>query len=61
MELFEAIARRHSYRGPFVARPLPRADLVRMVEAAMHAPSGYNAQTTPRARRCARRRRSSSA
>lgn len=46
MELFEAIARRHSYRGPFVARPLPRADLVRMVEAAMHAPSGYNAQTT---------------
>ncbi len=46
MELFEAIARRHSYRGPFDTRPLTRADLIRMVEAALRAPSGYNAQTT---------------
>ena len=46
MELFEAIARRHSYRGKFLAQPVPRADLVRIVEAGMAAPSGCNAQTT---------------
>ena len=46
MDVFEAIARRHSYRGPFQDQPVPRADLVRIVEAALQAPSGKNAQTT---------------
>lgn len=46
MELFEAIAARHSYRGPFKDQPIPRADLLRIVQAGLQAPSGCNAQTT---------------
>jgi len=46
MDLFEAIARRHSYRGPMKDVPVPREDLVRIVLAGIQAPSGYNAQTT---------------
>jgi nitroreductase len=46
VELFEAIARRHSYRGPMCDAPVPREDLVRIVQAGIQAPSGYNAQTT---------------
>lgn len=46
MEFFEVIARRHSYRGPFEERPVPREDLCRIVQAGLQAPSGRNAQTT---------------
>lgn len=46
MDVFEAIARRHSYRGPFEGRPVPREDLRRIVEAGLAAPSGRNEQTT---------------
>ena len=46
MDVFEAIARRHSYRGPFRDQPVPRADLRRIVQAGLQAPSGRNAQTT---------------
>lgn len=46
MELFEAIARRHSYRGIFKNQPVPRADLQRIVQAGIQAPSGKNEQTT---------------
>ena len=46
MELFEAIAKRHSYRGPFAPTPVPREDLRRIVEAGLAAPSGCNGQTT---------------
>ncbi|HHX65909.1 MAG TPA: nitroreductase [Chloroflexi bacterium] len=46
MELFEAIAKRHSYRGTFTDQPVPREDLERIVEAGICAPSGCNAQTT---------------
>jgi nitroreductase len=46
MDLFEAIGRRHSYRGPFRDRPVPREDLTRIVQAGIQAPSGRNAQTT---------------
>jgi nitroreductase len=46
MDVFEAIARRHSYRGAFVARAVPRADLERIVDAGIRAPSGYNGQST---------------
>ena len=46
MELFEAIAKRHSYRGAFKDVPVSREDLKRIVEAGMKAPSGKNAQTT---------------
>ncbi|MGA2066122.1 MAG: nitroreductase family protein [Thermoguttaceae bacterium] len=46
MDLFEAIARRYSYRGPFTAAPVPREDLRRIVEAGIRAPSAKNEQTT---------------
>lgn len=44
MDLFEAIARRHSYRGQFTAAPVPRADLTKIVQAGVQAPSGKNEQ-----------------
>lgn len=46
MELFEAIRLRHSYRGAFEPRPVPREDLQRIVQAGVQAPSGCNAQST---------------
>ncbi len=46
MELFAAIEKRYSYRGPFTADPVPREDLARIVKAGLAAPSGKNAQTT---------------
>ena len=46
MDVFEAIARRHSYRGAFAPRAVPRADLERIVGAGIRAPSGYNGQST---------------
>lgn len=46
MELFEAIEKRHSYRGAFLQRAVPRSDLERIVGAGIRAPSGYNGQST---------------
>jgi nitroreductase len=46
MDVFEAIAQRHSYRGPFKDEPVSREDLTRIVQAGTQAPSGCNAQTT---------------
>ncbi len=46
MDVFETIAKRHSYRGPFLEKPVPREDLRKIVEAGIHAPSGKNEQTT---------------
>ena len=46
MEVFEAIAKRYSYRGDFTDAPVPREDLVKIVLAGIHAPSGKNEQTT---------------
>ena len=46
MDLFEAIAKRHSYRGEFTDDPVPRRDLEHIVAAGLAAPSGCNAQTT---------------
>lgn len=46
MDLFEAIAARHSYRGAFLDKKIPRADLEKIVLAGIQAPSGCNAQTT---------------
>ncbi len=44
MELFEAIAKRYSYRGPFSDAPVPREDLRKIVQAGIQAPSGKNEQ-----------------
>lgn len=46
MDLFEAIQKRHSYRGPYHDNAVPRGDLERIVTAGIQAPSGKNAQTT---------------
>jgi len=46
MEVFEAIAKRHSYRGPFKNQQIPQDELRRIVQAGIQAPSGRNRQTT---------------
>jgi nitroreductase len=46
MDLFEAIAKRHSYRGEFFPGKVDRDSLRKIVQAGLQAPSGCNAQTT---------------
>ena len=46
MDLFDAIAKRHSYRGEYKKQPVPREDLRKIVQAGIVAPSGCNAQST---------------
>ncbi|MDO4628806.1 MAG: nitroreductase family protein [Planctomycetia bacterium] len=46
MELFEAMEKRHSYRKEYTDTPIPKEDLLKIVEAGRLAPSGKNAQTT---------------
>ena len=46
MDLFDAIATRHSYRGSFTEATIPEADLRKIVQAGIQAPSGKNEQTT---------------
>ncbi len=44
MDLFDAIAKRHSYRGEVSTATVPRADLEKIVQAGIQAPSGKNEQ-----------------
>ena len=46
MDLFEAMEKRHSYRGNFTEKPVLKEDLVKILEAGLKAPSGKNQQTT---------------
>jgi nitroreductase len=46
MDFFEAIKKRHSYRGGFTDAGVPREDLQKIVQAGLDAPSGKNCQTT---------------
>jgi len=46
MDIFDVINKRHSYRGRYKDIPVPRADLIRIAEAGLSAPSGCNKQTT---------------
>ena len=46
MNALELILSRRSYRGKYLARPVPRDDLRAIMEAGLAAPSGCNAQTT---------------
>lgn len=41
-----AIASRRSYRGEFLAEPVPKEDLMKIAQAGIDAPSGCNKQTT---------------
>ena len=45
MDAIEAILNRHSYRGPYKPDPVPREDLVAIMNAGLAAPSGCNKQT----------------
>jgi len=44
MDVFEAIAKRHSYRGSFTDAAVPREDLRKIVQAGIQAPSAKNEQ-----------------
>ena len=44
MDLFEAVHKRHSYRGQFTDAPVPRDDLKEIVQAGIQAPSAKNEQ-----------------
>lgn len=44
MDLFDAVARRYSYRGEFTDTPVPRRDLEKIVQAGIQAASACNAQ-----------------
>lgn len=46
MTTLEVIMTRHSYRGTYRSTPVPREDLVKIMEAGLAAPSGCNKQTT---------------
>lgn len=46
MNTLEAICARHSYRGQYLPDPVPREDLITILEAGLAAPSGCNRQTT---------------
>ncbi len=46
MDIFEAINKRHSYRGEFEDKKIPQEDLKKIVQAGIQAPSGRNGQTT---------------
>ena len=46
MEAMKNMLDRHSYRGKYLPDPVPREDLVKIMEAGLAAPSGCNKQTT---------------
>jgi len=46
MNAIEVIKARTSYRGGFENTPVPREDLIKIMEAGLCAPSGCNTQTT---------------
>ena len=46
MNIFKAIEKRATYRGPYKDDKIPREHLDKIVQAAIDAPSGCNAQTT---------------
>lgn len=46
MTVIETIKNRTSYRGTFQDTPVPRGDLIQIMEAGLAAPSGCNKQTT---------------
>lgn len=46
MRAIDVINNRHSYRGKFKSTPIPREDLITIMQAGLNAPSGCNKQTT---------------
>lgn len=46
MNTIETIGKRRSYRGKYKQTPVPREDIVTIMQAGLDAPSGCNKQTT---------------
>ncbi|MCR5826506.1 MAG: nitroreductase family protein [Oscillospiraceae bacterium] len=46
MDVLDAIFSRHSYRGRYRQTPVPREDLMKILQAGLDAPSACNRQTT---------------
>ncbi len=46
MTILDLINSRHSYRGEYDSAPVPKKDLIKIMEAGLAAPSGCNKQTT---------------
>ena len=46
MDILDTIKNRTSYRGKYKDIPVPRTDLVKILEAGTSAPSGCNKQTS---------------
>ncbi|MCM1181273.1 MAG: nitroreductase family protein, partial [Clostridium sp.] len=46
MDILDTIRSRTSYRGKYKNTPVPKTDLVKILEAGTYAPSGCNKQTT---------------
>ena len=46
MSIIDEILNRHSYRGKYKPDPVPREDLLKIMEVGLAAPSGCNTQTT---------------
>ena len=46
MNVIDAIQCRHSYRGTYKDIPVPKEDLMKIMQAGLAAPSGCNKQTT---------------
>ena len=46
MDFFKVIELRHSYRSAYADKDIPEADLIKIIDAGIRAPSGCNAQTT---------------
>ena len=46
MNFFEVIESRHSYRAAYADKDISEADLIKILDAGIRAPSGCNAQTT---------------
>jgi nitroreductase len=45
MDFFDVIKRRYSYRGAFQDERIPERDVMRILDAGVRAPSGYNLQS----------------
>ena len=46
MDFFDAVEKRASYRGNFRMQEVSEEDIRKIIAAGLHAPSGYNMQTT---------------
>ena len=46
MDFFTAVESRYSHRTAYTSAPVPKDDIIKILDAGLRAPSGCNAQTT---------------